>query len=86
MSEHFSKVYFNTQSEALNVAFEEANRKGYKVDEPQNIWTEHVAYGKTVKYTLNLIVERTGNPARKCLHISLYRMDSGRYELTHYIN
>jgi hypothetical protein len=32
-----------------------------------------------------LIVKQTGNLAKKYLHISLYRMESGNYELNHYI-
>ena len=86
MRVHGSKTYFETQSSALNEAFEKAQAKGYTVNEPNRIWTEHVSYGTTVHYHLPLIKTSTGNPARKWLHISLYRMDSGKYELTYYFN
>lgn len=84
MRSHESSTYFATQAAALDFAFTSVNDRGYTVDEPQSIWTEHVAYGTTVHYNLPLIVMRTGNPARKWLHIALYRIDSGRYELTFY--
>jgi hypothetical protein len=77
-------TYFDTQSEALEFAYSTVD-KLYDIQFPDNIWTEHVNYGDTVHYTLQLVVNKTGNLAKKCLHISLYRMDSGRYELTNYV-
>jgi len=81
-----SNTYLESQSAALNEAYTNAQSKGYTVNEPNNIWTEHVHYGTTVQYNLPLIKTSTGNPARKWLHINLYRMDSGKYELTYYFN
>jgi hypothetical protein len=78
-----SDTYFKTQSEALQRAFDSIDPR-YQIKFPDNIWTEHVAYGRSVNYHLPLIVTATGNPAKKWLHISLYRMDSGNYELTYY--
>jgi hypothetical protein len=75
--------YFKTQSEALQHAFDSVDPR-YQIKFPENLWTEHVPYGGTVQYHLPMIVTATGNPAKKWLHISLYRMDSGNYELTHY--
>ena len=86
MRTHASTTYFETQSSALNEAFQHVQSRGYLVNEPDNLWTEHVSYGTTVHYNLPLIVERTGNPARKWLHVNLHRMDSGRYELNYYLN
>jgi hypothetical protein len=83
MRTYQSDTYFNTQSEALNHVFASIPSK-YQIQFPENIWTEHVSYGTTVRYSLPLIVSKTGNPAKKWLHISLYRMDSGKYELTYY--
>jgi hypothetical protein len=84
MRTYKSDTYFETQSEALQFVFDSIEDTQYEVKLPENIWTEHVAYGSTVRYYLPLIVAKTGNPAKKWLHISLYRMDSGRYELTYY--
>jgi len=77
-------VYFNTQSEALEHVFNHTKKKGWEPNLPDRIWTEHVNYGTTVKYDLPMTLIKTGNPARYWLHISLYRMESGKYELTHY--
>ena len=85
MRTHASDIYFDTQAAALQSVYDAIEARGqYSIVFPDRIWTEHVAYGTTVRYTLPLLVKRTGNPAKKCLHIVLYRLDSGRYELTHY--
>ena len=74
-------TYFETQQAALDHSDKMATSKGYIPQYPDSLWTEHVAYGTNVKYCIPLLTSK-GNPARKHLHISLYRMDSGRYELT----
>jgi hypothetical protein len=76
-------TYFATQQAALHHADQIATAKGWIPQYPDNIWTEHVSYGTTVKYHIPMLTQR-GNPARKWMHIVLYRMDSGRYELTVY--
>ncbi len=76
-------TFFKTQASALQYAFDQVTDK-YNLDLPDHLWTEHVAYETTVKYHIPLIVKKTGNPAKKWLHISLYRMGSGTYELVHY--
>ena len=78
--------YYNIQAHALSAAFEMAQRRGYTPIEPDRLWAEHVGYGETVRYGFSLRVNRTGNMAKKCLWISLYRMPSGRYELTTYLS
>lgn len=75
--------YFPTQSSAINFSFEAAKNRGYIPEETQFI---HVPYGKTVHYIIPLTMEKSGNPAKKCLKLSLYRMESGSYELTYYFN
>jgi hypothetical protein len=77
------ETYFETQTGALQSAEEYATHKGYTVNW-ESINPEHVAYGQTVKYSVELM--KDGIPARKMLQISLYRMESGKYELTNYIN
>jgi hypothetical protein len=81
---NLSDTYHETQSVALQYAFNTIGSR-YTLQLPDRIWTEHVQYGSTVQYHLPLTVTKTGNPAKRWLHISLYRMDSGRYELTHYM-
>jgi hypothetical protein len=77
------ETYFETQAGALQSAEEYATYKGYTVNW-ESINPEHVAYGQTVSYSVELM--KDGMPARKMLQISLYRMESGKYELTNYIN
>jgi len=77
------ETYFETQAGALESAKEYAAQKGY-VANFESITPQHVAYGQTVSYSVELM--KDGMPVKKMLQISLYRMESGRYELTNYIN
>lgn len=43
-----------------------------------------VAYGETRAFNFEIATLK-GKPTRKWFHISIYRLDSGRYELTTYI-
>jgi hypothetical protein len=84
MAQYKPQTYFNTQQQALEDAFEMARSKGFEVVLPDNLWTEHVGYGQTVKYDLELT--KGGFPVKnRLLHIVLYRMDSGKYELITYV-
>jgi hypothetical protein len=74
--------YFDTQAGALESAEEYAKHKGFVVNW-ESITPEHVAYEKTVQYHVELL--KDGRPLKKMLQISLYRMPSGKYELTNYI-
>lgn len=78
------ETYFKTQAEALEYVFDIVGQK-YNIIFPENIWTQSVPYGKSVRYNLELYTFN-GNLARKGLTIVLYRMDSGKYELTYYLN
>ena len=80
-----SETYFETQSAALDYVLESIIKENrYDILYPNYFWVDHVAYGQTKTYQLELIVKKTGHNARKCLNIILYRMDSGKYELTFY--
>jgi hypothetical protein len=79
------KTYFSTQSAALAAVEDEVRRRGYDIIYADRLWCEHVDYGKTVKYSFPLTVVKTGNEAKKWLHIQLYRMSGGQYELNFYI-
>jgi hypothetical protein len=76
------ETFFDTQAGALESAEEYANHKGFTVNW-ESITPEHVAYEKTVQYHVELL--KDGKPLKKMLQISLYRMPSGKYELTNYI-
>ena len=80
-------TYFETQASALQFVYDTIDMENhYEIVFPDHLWCEHIMYGHNRIYHLELKVKRTGNPARKVLHISLYRMDSGNYELTYYLN
>lgn len=76
------ETYFDTQAGALESAEEYARHKGFVVDW-ESITPEHVAYDQTVQYRVELL--KDGMSVKKMLQISLYRMPSGKYELTNYI-
>lgn len=53
-------------------------------------WTQqifdagHLAYGQTRNHNFELLTLK-GKQTRKWFHVTIYRMDNGRYELTSYI-
>jgi hypothetical protein len=82
MRTYGSDTYFKTQSSALQYVEDQLSKK-FQIAYPENIWTEHVHYGTSVSYHLPLNTLE-GKPTRRWVHITLYRMDSGNYELTFY--
>jgi hypothetical protein len=76
-------TYFSQMSEAIDHAKGEAMAKGFQVIENPFIFSP-VNYGQTGRFTLELL--KNDKPQKKCLVIILYRMESGKYELTNYIN
>ena len=86
MSKHLIDTYFKTQSAAIGTMESDVTRRGYEIVYPERIWAEHVNYGATVKYSFPLKWVRTGNIVKRQVHIAMFRMVSGSYELTHYIN
>lgn len=86
-------TYFKAAYEAAEYAKKQAEKKGFQVDEDD--WQSQIgmggkynrmrpSVGKTHSFSIGLI--KNGKPQKKSLNISLYGMDSGKYELTHYIN
>lgn len=80
-------IYHETLSAALDEASSYATRKGCVVAirelyEPFNYGG--INYGET-KDSHATILSIDGNNTRKKFHTVIYRMDSGRYELTCYI-
>ena len=85
--------YFKTAGEAVDFAKTSAEKKGFDIDEDD--WNSQITMGgkynrlrpgvgKTHSFQIGLL--KKGKPQRKGLSISLYGMDSGKFELTHYIN
>lgn len=86
-------TYFKSFTDAASAAKAYAMKKGYEIDEDD--WQSQIAFGgkysrsrpsvgKTNSFTVGLL--RNGKPQRKALHISVYGMESGNFELTNYIN
>ena len=86
-------TYFKSFTQAVEYARKVTEKRGFTIDEDD--WQTQIAFGgkysrsrpskgKTNSFTLGLL--KNGKPQRKSLQISVFGMDSGNYELTHYIN
>lgn len=69
-----SKVYYKTQGDAINAVHQALLNSGYDWNPATESWT-HIAYETSV----NKMIPVGGN---SYLHLSMYRMPSGNYELT----
>jgi len=93
VSENSNDTYFETLSAALDAVRAKAEQLGFEVDE-QSIWTSFGTGGipyetdKSVNIPLlqngEPILDKRGKEANRYLRVSIYRMSSGRYELTMY--
>ena len=82
MRTYDSDTYFKTQSSALQYVEDQIGTK-FQIAYPEYLWTDHIMYGTSASYDLPLKT-LDGKPTRRWVHIRLYRMDSGNYELTFY--
>lgn len=71
--------YYETQGEAINAVQEALVSAGYHYWKPENESWDHIAYETNKSYNIGL---RDG----LMLHISVYRMPSGRYELVAHVS
>lgn len=82
------EIYFDSLSQALDKVSDYTKEKGYEIDDQEREFflygTGGIKYGETKKKTFDLIKDE--KPAKKKLHVQIYRMDSGRYELNKYIS
>jgi hypothetical protein len=79
-------MYFKTQSAALYKAEQDALKNVYEVQYPSSFFGLCIYAEQYGKYSFELKVIKTGGIAKKMLHVTLYRMPSGNYELVNYIN
>ena len=86
-------TYFETLSATLEYVRGAVEKMGYGLDEEGlnfQFGSGGVSYGQTKSANINLlkngeeILSKGGKPLNRAVHISIYRMDSGRYELTMY--
>jgi hypothetical protein len=93
LKENSAETYHNSFTHAAEAAKAYAIKKGYEINEDD--WQTQVALGgrysrsrpgvgKTHSFTVGLL--RNGKPQRKALNFSVYGMESGKYELTAYVN
>lgn len=84
---------FNTFTEAvesLQYRLDESDAVLVNPESDRHHWMRYVYskgpvnYGQTLRADLE-IAKLKGKPTRKWFHVSIYRMDSGRYEVTSYI-
>ena len=86
-------TYFKSFTQAVEYARKATEKRGFTIDEDD--WQTQIAFGgkytrsrpskgKTNSFTVGLL--KNDKPQRKSLQISVFGMDSGSYELTHYIN
>lgn len=80
------KTYYGCQSNALIAVELDINRKGYIIIYPEQPWKQDVSIGETVNYIFPLFNIKKNKYSRLWLNVQLYRMDSGSYELNHYIS
>jgi hypothetical protein len=93
VNEAKDETYFKTASDAVGYARAQAEKKGFEIDTQD--WNSEITMGgrysrtrpgvgKTNSFSVGLL--KGGKPQRKNLNISLYGMESGKFELTYYIN
>lgn len=82
------QVYHDTLYSAFQTALNAAKKQGYEItddEEFNKITTARKPYGaQTSDYHLELT--KNGKPQRKLLHVQIYKMESGKYELNFYIS
>jgi len=80
-------IYHKTLSSAIQKAEDYAAKRGYTIN-PEEMFTQFgtggVSYDTTKRASLTLY--KDGVPQKKMLHMQVYRMPSGNYELNDYIN
>lgn len=86
-----AQTYFNTYSDALSHVRKEVEKK-YKIDEDD--WFNQLSVGGRPKegqtkkgIGIDIFDKKTGKaPGKKKLHIQVYGMENGKYELNWYIS
>ncbi len=85
-----NEIYFETLGLAIRAFVAQIEQTGgdFLADLPAVTVAEAfnggVSYGQTVARSFELTTFK-GKPTKKWAHVTLYRMESGRYELTCYI-
>lgn len=83
--------YFKTLSAALDAAVGRATERGAEFDSKElsdflDQWNGGVSYGQTVRHACPVFKLKGKLVYTRAMTVVLYRMESGNYELTTYIN
>lgn len=84
-------VYHTSYTSALNAVLDGVKKQGFEVDEDDWFNKVTTAYpgkpgvGKTTEIS-GIGLKKNGEPSRKGLHVQVYGMESGKYELNYYIS
>lgn len=83
------KILHDTLHSAIQTALAATRKMGYDISDEEEFNKITTSYknlstGKTEQFHLELV--KGGKPQRKLLHIQVYKMDSGKYELNFYVN
>ena len=88
-----SDTYFETLSQALDAVRDKATKMGYEANDDDiftHFGTGGINYEKTKSANIGLlkngepIMDKRGKEMNRSLSVSIYRMPSGKYELTMY--
>jgi hypothetical protein len=88
-----SDTYFETLSQALDAVRNKASKMGYEANDDDiftHFGTGGISYEKTKSANIGLlkngepIMDKRGKEMNRSLSVSIYRMPSGKYELTMY--
>lgn len=80
-----TESYFETASGALDQVEATLAKNNATVDGDFRSYFNGINYGETRAHSFTLSSFK-GKNTRKGLHITLYRLETGRYELTSYFN
>lgn len=76
-------VYYKHPSEAFEAALNDAKHKGYTIRNDE--FLKDVP-GKNETHRVSCFLYKNGKQQSKMLHIQIYNMGNGTYELNHYVN
>lgn len=83
------QIHHPSYTSAVQTAITQVEKRGFKVDEDS--WWDEVStgpkkpsVGKTNRVTVKLT--KNDKPSKKTLHMQVYGMEGGRYELNMYVS
>ena len=80
-------MYYETLSQAVDAALSHKLPNFHELDDSIEVTWEPMCYetSQTRHYPIRKLEGVTCKPVNKGLHVSMYRMPSGRYEVTAYV-